>query len=136
MLLAVATGGIYPAGDDRADVTVKSVVKDKTRYIFVIRVYESIIRLEGDGNFGMVQMIDKRVEGCFLRSGHGKGEEHCEQHYLVPFFVQGDWVQQTWLAGDYNNDLYEEFSKSENSVKKSNIASCEYFELYMDEAIF
>lgn len=48
MLSARATGDIYPADGDRVDVTVKRIVNGATLYVFVNRVYESIVRL-GDG---------------------------------------------------------------------------------------
>lgn len=46
VLLATATGGICPAGEDHMDVTVKRVVNGDIKYIFVKSTCESIIRLK------------------------------------------------------------------------------------------
>lgn len=46
LLFGMTTISICPSGEDRMDVTVRSIVNGEIEYMFVKRVYESIVRLE------------------------------------------------------------------------------------------
>lgn len=49
VFVVMTTGGICPADEDRVDVTMNHVINCETEHVFVNRVYESIVRLEDDG---------------------------------------------------------------------------------------
>lgn len=43
--------------------------------------------------------------------GRWNAEGNWKESFLVSFIVQGDWMEQTWLAGDKDYAFCEEFSK-------------------------
>lgn len=40
--------------------------------------------------------------------GHRQGKDHLDQSSLEPPTIEGNWLEQVWLAGDVNSKSSEE----------------------------